>query len=69
MKDHEGTLKSKYHDISMKTKLISTRFVRNFGTSRFDEKSVFITLLGFTPYWDFKPTNASHVDSPGVFTS
>ena len=29
----------------------------------------FNTLLGFTPYWDYKPTNAIHEDSPGVYTS
>ena len=26
-------------------------------------------LLGFTPYWDYKPTNVIHADSPGVHTS
>ena len=25
--------------------------------------------MGFTPYWDHKPTNAFHADSPGVYTS
>ena len=29
----------------------------------------FHTLLGFTPYWDYKPTNAIYGDSPGVYTS
>ena len=29
----------------------------------------FHTLLGFTPFWDYKPTNAIHADSPGVYTS
>ena len=29
----------------------------------------FLTLLGFTLHWVFKPTNAIHADSPGVFTS
>ena len=33
-------------------------------TLRFDERSFFHTLLGFTPYWDYKHTNSS-----GVFTS
>ena len=33
-------------------------------------KSLFSnTFLGFTPYWDYKPTNAIHADSPGVYTS
>ena len=26
-------------------------------------------LLGFTPYWDYKPTNAFHADSSGVYTN
>ena len=45
-----------------------TRFGRTFGTLRFDEKSFFNTLLGFAPYWDYKP-NAIHADSPGAYTS
>ena len=53
----------------METKPIITRFGGNFGTSRFDEKSFFITLLGSTPYWDYRPTNAIHAPSPGVYTS
>ena len=40
-----------------------------FGTLRFDEKSFFHTLLSFTPFCDYKPTNAIHADSPGVYTS
>ena len=50
----------------MKTELILTRFGSTFGTLKFDEKSFFDTLLGFTPFWDYKPTNAFHADSPGV---
>ena len=55
----------------MKRKLILNRLVvlLVLGTLRFDEKSFFNTLLGFTPYWDYKPTNAIHADSPGVYTS
>ena len=52
-------------------KLILTRF-GNFGTLKFDEKSFFNTLLGITPYWDYKPTNAikpTNADSAGVYTS
>ena len=49
----------------MKTKLILTRFRGTFG---FDEKSFLNTLLGFTPYWDYKP-NAVHADAPGLYTS
>ena len=25
--------------------------------------------MAFTPFWDYKPTNAIHGDSPGVYTS
>ena len=25
--------------------------------------------MGFTPYWDEKPSNAIHADSPGVYSS
>ena len=35
MGDHEGTLQIEYDDISMKTRLILTRFKGTFG--RFDE--------------------------------
>ena len=69
MGDHKGTLKIEFDDIIMETKLILTRFGGTFGTLRFDEKSFFGTLLGLTPYWDYKPTNAIHADSPGVYTS
>ena len=69
MGDHEGTLQVEYGDISMRTKPNLTRFSGNFGTLRFDEKIFFKFLLAFTPYWDYKPTNAIHVDSPGVYIS
>ena len=29
----------------------------------------FHTILGFIPYWDYKPTNAIHADAPGVYNS
>ena len=35
----------------------------------FDEKSFFNTLLGFTPLWVYKPTDAIHADSTGVYTN
>ena len=47
--DHEGTLRVDYDDITMKTKLILTRFVGTFGTLRIDKKSFLITFLGFEP--------------------
>ena len=53
--DHEGTLQIEYDDSNKKVKLILTRFGDTFGTLRFDEKSFFHTLLGFEPYWDYKP--------------
>ena len=55
------SIKVEYDDISMKTKIIlkyigeRKKFV--LGTLRFDERSFFHTLLGFTPYWDYKPSN------------
>ena len=53
----------------MKKKLNLTRVGSTFGTLSFDEKFFSRTLLGFTPYWDSKPTNAIYFDSPGVYTS
>ena len=53
----------------MKTKLILICFGGNFGTLSFSEVSFFKTLWDFTPYWDNKPTNAIHSDSPGNYTS
>ena len=29
----------------------------------------FVTFLGFTTYWVYKPNNAIHADSPGLYTS
>ena len=52
MGDHEGNLQNEYHDTSMKTKLVLTRFRGfrgTFGTSRFNEKTFLYTLVGFTP--------------------
>ena len=69
MGDHEGTLKIEHDDISMKRKLILTLFGGIFRTLRVDQKSFFNTLLGFQTSWDYKPTNASHADNPGVYTS
>ena len=67
--DHEGTLQIEYDDLNRKVKLVLTRFGDTFGNLRFDKKSFFHTLLGFTPYWDYKPTNAFSADAPGVYTS
>ena len=62
--NREGTLQIEYDDLDKKTKLILTRFGDTFGSLRFDKKSFFHTLLGFTPYWDYKPTNGE-----GAYTS
>ena len=67
--DQEGTLQIEYDDLNKKVKLILTRFGDTFGNLRFDKKSFFHTLLGFTPYWDYKPTNTFFADAPGVYTS
>ena len=54
--DHEGTSQIEYDDdLNKKVKLILSRFGSTFETLRFDKKSFFHTLLGFTPYWDYKP--------------
>ena len=53
----------------MNTKLILNRLGGTFGTLTFDEKSFFKTSIGFTSYWDYKPTNEKPADSPVVYTS
>ena len=60
---HKGTLQIEYDDLNKKVKL------KTFETLRFAKKSFFHTILGFTPYWDYKPTNDIHADAPGVYTS
>ena len=65
---HERTLQIKYDDIIMKTDLLLTRFGETFGTLKFDE-NFFCRRLGFTQYWDYKPSNASLADSTGVCTT
>ena len=63
-----------YDDNSMKTKII-LKFKNNekglfaLGTLRFDDRSFFDTFLGFTPFWDYKPTNSNRDGIPGVYTS
>ena len=67
--DHEGTLQIQYDILNKKGKLFLKRFGNNFGTLKFDKISFFHTLLGFVPYWDYKPTNAIYADVRGVYTS
>ena len=66
--DHEGTLQIEYDDNTMKTKLILKRFGKTFSTLRFEEACFFNSLLGFTPFWGYKPTNAINADFPGIYT-
>ena len=70
---HSEIIEIEYDDICMKTKFI-LKYIggqKKFGLGklRFDERSFFHTLLGFEPYWDYKPTNSNHVAIPGVYTS
>ena len=71
---HKETIQLEYDDISIKTKII-LKFKNNekcliaLGTLRFNDTSFFHTLLGFTPYWDYKPTNSNRDSLPGVYTS
>ena len=53
----------------MKTKLLLKPFGGIFGILEFDEKSFLITFLDFNSYWNYRRTNAIHVDSLNVYTS
>ena len=53
--------------IVLKFKNEKEKFV--LETLRFDKQSFFHTLLGFSPYWDYKPNNSNHVLFPGVYPS
>ena len=71
---HSEIIQIEYDDLNKKTKLIlkfkndeKTKF--GLGTLRFDERSFFHTLLGYEPYWDYKPTNSKNIAIPGVYTS
>ena len=70
---HSEIIKIEYDDLNEKTKIIldfkNDRNAFGLGTLRFDERSFLHTLLGFTPYWDYKPTNSNHNAIPGVYTS
>ena len=65
--DQEGPLQVEYDANSKKTKIISTCFAVNFCVLRFGENPFFNILLCSTACWDFKPGNAIHVDSSGVY--
>ena len=70
---HEGTIQLEYDDISMRATIVlkfkSEKTMFALGTLRFDKQSFFHTFLGFSPYWDYKPTNSSHVLISGVYPS
>ena len=57
MDDQEGTLLIEYDDTKVETKISLTRFGGTFGTKSFHERSFLNTLLGLTPFLDYKPTN------------
>ena len=69
---HSEIIELEYDDLNKKTKII-LKYIDGqgkfgLGTLRFDERSFFHTLLGYEPYWDYKPTN-SNIPIPGVYTS
>ena len=70
---HQGTIQLEYDDISKRTTIIlkfrNEKAMFALGTLRFDKQSFFHTLLGFSPYWDYKPNNSNHVLIPGVYPS
>ena len=66
---HEGRLPIEHDDINTKTKINLTRYGESFMSLRFDKKSFFITLLGFEPYWDYKPIYSNHPHIPTVYIS
>ena len=70
---HEETIQLEYDDIIMRTTFVlkfkNEKLKFALGTLRFDKQSFFHTLLGFSTYWDYKPSNSSHVLTPGVFPS
>ena len=70
---HEVTIELVYDDITKRVTIVlkfkdgKKKFA--LGTLRFDQQSFFHTLLGFSPYWDYKPNNSNHVLTPGVYPS
>ena len=66
----EGTLQIEYDGLNKEVKLIFNAMLEErFGALRFDKKPFSHTLLKFEPYWDYKPTNSIHADSPDAYTS
>ena len=70
---HEETIQLEYDDISMRATIIlkfkNDKMKFALGTLRFDKHSFYHTLLGSSPYWDYKPSNSNHFLIPGVYPS
>ena len=70
---HEETIQLVYDNISMRATIIlkfkNEKVKFALGTLRFGKQSFFHTLLGFSPYWDYEPSNSSHVFIPGIYRS
>ena len=70
---HQETIQLEYDDISMRATIVlkfkNDKMKFALGTLRFDKHSFFHTLLGFSPYWDYKPSNSHRVLIPGVYPS
>ena len=70
---HQETIQLEYDDISMRATIVlkfkDEKKIFALGTLRFDKQSFFHILLGFSPYWDYKPSNSNHVLIPGVYPS
>ena len=70
---HQVTIQLEYDDVSMRTTIVlkfkneKAKFA--LGKLRFDKQTSFYSLLGFSPYWDYKPNNSNHVLIPGVYPS
>ena len=70
---HQETIQLEYDDISMRATIVlkikNEKNMFALGTLGFDKQSFFHTLLGFSPYWDYKTSNSNHVLIPGVYPS
>ena len=70
---HRETIQLEYDEINKRTTIIlkfkNEKTLFALGTLRFDKQSFFHTLIGFPPYWDYKPDNSNHVFTPGVYPS
>ena len=70
---HEVTIELEYNDFTKRATIVlkfkdgKKKFA--LGTLRFDKQSFFHTLLGFSPYWDYKPNSSNQALNPGVYPS